>query len=551
LNPNETRAIDIRKLRDAQTPDFQGNLIPASATDGDVTWIHVQQLPVMGRLLVLQKNQGVASSYQCAGCPCPSYAGLALSPSYPSGSPDPLAINSSVQFDAIAEFTTCYNPVYSDVTDDATWTSYNAYVATVSYGWVTALGAGTAPIGASYTDATFLYEFSNCEPTGQATYEPTNYVAVGDGTPVVNTISPSPWVSGHTYTNGTISGENFGTAPTVSLSDSTIAFSYTPVNDGQINYTATIPTTTPSETVTVTVTSHGYNGSGFLPPPGGGLPSGANTTPSCGLTIANPTANSVFNLAGSSYNQASVPLQANSMCSGTVSWTLSYTYTTLTPATYTASSSTSTTLGQNSNYTTPVGVGGQVKAQAQATIAGQNISQSVVFFVLGTQIPNSTITTRLLGLYSGTTSGLLTGIAAHESSYMQFSGSELRMGITGYWPLGNAANSSTPADSYVGLMQEPNGMASGFDWYTNTSGGASIFQSKLTSASNYSSSQQSTYPSLPALSGVQLENEALVYYAGFASGTHYYTPNSTGTAWVVTTNTNVLTYVSTVRGGIL
>ena len=134
---------------------------------------------------------------------------------------------------------------------------------------------------------------------------------------------------------------------------------------------------------------------------------------------------------------------------------------------------------------------------------------------------------------------------------MQFSGSESRMGITGYWPLGNAANSSTPADSYVGLMQEPNGMASGFDWYANTSGGASIFQSKLNSASNYSSSQHSTYPSLPALSGVQLENEALVYYAGFASGTHYYTPDSTGTAWVVTTNTNVLTYVSTVRGGIL
>jgi hypothetical protein len=177
-------------------------------------------------------------------------------------------------------------------------------------------------------------------------------------------------------------------------------------------------------------------------------------------------------------------------------------------------------------------------------------NSSVTFYVLGTQIPNATITSRLVGLYSGTTSGLLTGIAEDESSYRQFSGSETRMGITGYWPLGNGATQGTPADSYVGLMQVPNGMASGFDWYTNTSGGASIFQSKLTSANNYSSSQQKTYPNLPALAGVQLENEALVYYGGFASGTHYYTPNSTGTAWVATTNTNVTTYVSSVRGGI-
>ncbi len=31
-------------------------------------------------------------------------------------------------------------------------------------------------------------------------------------------------------------------------------------------------------------------------------------------------------------------------------------------------------------------------------------------------IPNSTISTRLYGLYSGTTSGLLTGIAMHEAT---------------------------------------------------------------------------------------------------------------------------------------
>ena len=36
LGPHETRAIDLRKLRDAQEPDFQQNRIPAQATDGSL-----------------------------------------------------------------------------------------------------------------------------------------------------------------------------------------------------------------------------------------------------------------------------------------------------------------------------------------------------------------------------------------------------------------------------------------------------------------------------------------------------------------------------------
>jgi len=36
LAPHETRLIDLRKLRDAQVPDFKKNLIPATASDGSV-----------------------------------------------------------------------------------------------------------------------------------------------------------------------------------------------------------------------------------------------------------------------------------------------------------------------------------------------------------------------------------------------------------------------------------------------------------------------------------------------------------------------------------
>jgi hypothetical protein len=49
LAAHETRAIDLRKLRDAQKPDYQGNTIPAGASDGGVIWIRLDNVPAMGR----------------------------------------------------------------------------------------------------------------------------------------------------------------------------------------------------------------------------------------------------------------------------------------------------------------------------------------------------------------------------------------------------------------------------------------------------------------------------------------------------------------------
>jgi hypothetical protein len=71
LAPRETRAIDIRQLRDAQVADFKGNTIPANATDGSVDWIRLDDVPVMGRPVVINHNGGVASNYDCRTCPCP------------------------------------------------------------------------------------------------------------------------------------------------------------------------------------------------------------------------------------------------------------------------------------------------------------------------------------------------------------------------------------------------------------------------------------------------------------------------------------------------
>lgn len=68
LKPHEIRAIDLRKLRDAQKPDYKGNKIPPGATDGTVSWLKIGLVPIMGKLLVLQSRRGMASNYDC-GCP--------------------------------------------------------------------------------------------------------------------------------------------------------------------------------------------------------------------------------------------------------------------------------------------------------------------------------------------------------------------------------------------------------------------------------------------------------------------------------------------------
>ncbi len=273
---------------------------------------------------------------------------------------------------------------------------------------------------------------------------------------------------------------------------------------------------------------------------------GSNTANVCGLSISSPAANAVYSLGGANYNQATVPLEADSSCSGAASWTLNFTYTPKTGGPFTASPTTSTTINQSTNYTTNVGQGGQVNAQASATLDGQAFNASVTFYVLGPSggIPNSTISARLYGLYSGTTSGLLTGIAMHESHYAQFYNYS-EMGFTGLWPQGNRVGT---LDLFVGLMQIPNNMPDGFDWLTNTQGGANTFQDKLSAVASWVAGLQKQYPSLPNLSGTQQEDNALVLYGGYDALDYpakYYIwqPNSSDNGWVEDTSSPAYAYV--------
>lgn len=66
LQAHETRALNLRRLRDAQKPDFQKNVIPAGASDGSVLWIRLDNVPVMRRPVVIQRHKGLAAAPECA-----------------------------------------------------------------------------------------------------------------------------------------------------------------------------------------------------------------------------------------------------------------------------------------------------------------------------------------------------------------------------------------------------------------------------------------------------------------------------------------------------
>ena len=159
LSPHETRAIDLRKLRDKQQDDFQGNKIPAGAADGSVVWIRLDNFPVMGRLVVLQRHRGMVSNYDCTTAHCPAgYSALGVSPTNTDMCP-----NTTSPYTATATFTDS-NGVnsYYGVTSDSTWSSDNLPTATVdnapTYGLVHAQQtAGTANITGTHTDSTYKW----------------------------------------------------------------------------------------------------------------------------------------------------------------------------------------------------------------------------------------------------------------------------------------------------------------------------------------------------------------------------------------------------------
>jgi hypothetical protein len=162
LSPHETRAIDMRKLRDAQIADFRKNVIPAGATDGSVSWIRLDNLPVSGRVVVISRNGGTASGYDCGDCVCSdNFTRIDISaPKSVTLTPNHIAQCGPT----LASYEDCNGWVsFYDVTGEASWSSNNTPVATVAYGNIYGVAGGTATATATYRDWEYWNGF-DCNP---------------------------------------------------------------------------------------------------------------------------------------------------------------------------------------------------------------------------------------------------------------------------------------------------------------------------------------------------------------------------------------------------
>lgn len=83
LNIGQTATFDIKRLRDEQTPDQNGNIIPATMTSGQFAWSLIRTpntTRLVGRSEVVSPSQKVSSSYSCPIC-CPNNGPYLDSPS--------------------------------------------------------------------------------------------------------------------------------------------------------------------------------------------------------------------------------------------------------------------------------------------------------------------------------------------------------------------------------------------------------------------------------------------------------------------------------------
>jgi hypothetical protein len=292
--------IDLRKLRDAQLPDFKKNLIPASATDGSVHWIRLDNVPVMGRLMTINRQQGMASNYDCCVCPCAmSYYPAA---DYVSPGSSNLLVGGSVGLVYYGGYLDCNGITWDyKVNAGASWISAQPSIATVSSsGTVTGQSGGTTSITGYYSNDWYYYNpylspfcFVGGTNSGSASGQ-VNVVTVSVSCSPTNlalgSTAPSSTTTGNCNTTASPAGGTFSW----SVNKTTVTLS---PSGGGASYTAASQSTASGDTIiTVKYTVGNQTAS----------------AQSAGITVHNPTSLSVnsdtTNASGQSCN---VPCLAN------------------------------------------------------------------------------------------------------------------------------------------------------------------------------------------------------------------------------------------------
>ena len=151
LEPYQTVAIDIQKLKDSKKRDVRGHVFPERAMRGQVVWYEELPRSIIGRAEQVNAVAGIARSFSCSNpCPCP--------PNFKNGFLSPSSVTGPVG-DQGSMFTPFINEVDCNGVVDGpfawganNWTSSNTTVATVtSSGTESCLSPGTTTITAFMT----------------------------------------------------------------------------------------------------------------------------------------------------------------------------------------------------------------------------------------------------------------------------------------------------------------------------------------------------------------------------------------------------------------
>lgn len=149
IEPHQTVALDLRRLRDERVPDERGRTLSAEAVSGQVHWSvrSADRLPMIGRAEQVNIEQGLSSSYACQNCCQDSFAFGYLSPDLIATLPG--SIN---QFLAQEIYETCYGGYSSpNFVYGANWWSNNEAVMAVDWaGLGTAVGLGGTEVNSSW-----------------------------------------------------------------------------------------------------------------------------------------------------------------------------------------------------------------------------------------------------------------------------------------------------------------------------------------------------------------------------------------------------------------
>ena len=261
--------IDIGMLIAMAQPDANGNLIPSYIQEGSVVFSNPKGRAQWMTLAVCGAFYNPVKATCGETCVfCYGYSDPEVTPSSFS-----VAMENTVQLSAQATYA---DGSVDDFTGSSSWSSDASSVATVgaSTGLVTPVSAGSVAISAQFPTLV-VYTGEICT-AGCPVPCPTAVLGAGasgtvaDATPVIYSIIPDYWLVGATTTGVVISGKYFGTSPIVSFSDPAVACTQTGASDTLITCNITVGANASGGVVNVTVTSQGYNGSGFMPMPNGG-----------------------------------------------------------------------------------------------------------------------------------------------------------------------------------------------------------------------------------------------------------------------------------------